>query len=258
MPPYPPPPPPQKKSTKSQNPKNSSVLSLNIRGLIPGTRRDKLTFLSSLANESEAEIIMITESHLSPKICDSEVNLPGWGLARGDRETRQSGGSLIYYKDQMTALHEKSHSNSYVDTVMIYTPLTDSAWISVYRPPNCPNNKFIEAMEVIQEWTTKLERSLEKTPNIYLAGDFNMPTIRSWDHVSAEDTSHSATSGSNNLTTVGANKEQVLRLAKFASDWSLTQEIKENTHAGNILDLLFTNNTNSIESVEITEKYPNL
>ena len=163
-----------KKNTKSQNSKKSSILSLNIRGLIPGTRRDKLIFLSTLANESEAEVIFVTETHLSEKICDSEINLPGWELTRSDRLSRQSGGVMIYYRDQITATHFNSFSNSFVETTMIFTPKTDSSWIAIYRPPHCPAVKFLESMEKISDWIVKLEETLQKTPTIYLSGDFKL------------------------------------------------------------------------------------
>ena len=131
--PYPPPPP--KKILNPQKPKKSSLISLNIRGLIPGTRKDKLIFLSSLGEESEAELILVTETHLSEKVADSEVAIPGWGLARSDRLNRQSGGTLIYYRDQLTTLYERSFSNSYTEVTMLYTPSSDSAWIVTYCPP---------------------------------------------------------------------------------------------------------------------------
>ena len=92
----------KKKKKYCSKSKNSSIISLNIRGIIPGTRRDKLIFLQALGEESESEVIFITETHLNQKISDYEISLPGWGLVRGDRLTRQSGGTMIFYRDQMT------------------------------------------------------------------------------------------------------------------------------------------------------------
>ena len=120
-------------------------------------------------------MILITETHLSEKICDSEVKIPGWELSRGDRIKRQSGGVMIMYRDQMTATNFESFSNSYVETTMLYTPASDSAWIAVYRPPNCPAAKFLEAMMKMNIWISELEKTLLKTPVIYISGDFNFP-----------------------------------------------------------------------------------
>ena len=212
-----------------------------------------MTFLSALASENEAEVIFVTETHLSNNISDSEINLPGWGLARGDRLIRQSGGSMIFYRDQLTALHESSFSNSYVDVSMIYTPINDSAWIVVYRPPNCPAAQFCEAIDTIRKWTLKLEESLGKTPNLYMSGDFNMAQMGSWDVATVDEVLANSATRAANDSTIGNDKEQVLYLIKFIQDWNLSQEIEESTHSGNILDLLFTNNTESIEEVEVLE-----
>ena len=239
------PPPPTKKK--------SSIITINIRGLIPGTRRDKLTFISALANESEAEIIFITETHLSSKISDSEIEIPGWGSTRGDRIIRQSGGAMILYRDQMTVFHEHAFSNSYVETSMLYTPSNDSAWIVIYRPPHCPAPKFIEAMNSIQDWITKVSTIVGKTPNIYFSGDLNMPDMKNWDPTLMEDVISTATSRAATENVIGNDKEQISMLIKFAHLWSLTQEVQDNTHGDNILDLLFTNNSDSIEEVEVLE-----
>ena len=264
-------PPPHKKNIKSQkkgkgvegsngnalppppHKKNSSIITINIRGLIPGTRRDKLTFISALANESEAEIIFITETHLSNKISDSEIVIPGWGSTRGDRILRQSGGSMILYRDQMTVFHEHSFSNSYVDSAMIYTPSSDSAWIAIYRPPNCPAPKFSEAMESINEWILKVTSLLGKTPNIYFSGDLNMPQMKNWDPILMEEVIANTASRADSDNVIGNDKDQIMTLIKFAHHWSLSQEVQEKTHADNILDLLFTNNSDSIEEVEVLE-----
>ena len=242
-----------KKNIKPQKSKKSSLICANIRGLIPGTRRDKLTYLSSLASESSAEIIIVTETHLSPKISEAEINIPGWGTARCDRLERKSGGSLIYHRDQMTATNIDSFSNSYVDTTMLFTPSNESAWIALYRPPNCPELKFEEALVKIRNWILKLEEALGKTPVIFLAGDFNFPQMGSWSTSTIEAMTSNPTTRIENVTTVGTDKTQILSLISLINDWSLTQEVIDVTHGQNILDLVFTNATESIEETEVIE-----
>ena len=132
---------------------------------------------------------------------------------------------------------------------MLYTPSSESAWVVIYRPPRCPAGKFSEAVNVIHEWITKVEESLERVPNIYITGDFNLASMKTWDTDDIENSS-SITSPS-----IGEEKEQILKLVSLIQDWSLTQEVKESTHSGNVLDLLFTNNSDTIEEVEIIENF---
>ena len=86
-----------KKNIKNKNPKESkkasksTIILANIRGLIPGTRRDKVQFISALASESDSEIILLTETHLEKRINDCEVSFPGWNLLRADRHNETEG-----------------------------------------------------------------------------------------------------------------------------------------------------------------------
>ena len=172
--------------------------------------------------------------------------------------TRQSGGTLIFYRDQMTTLSESIFSNSYVDTTMMYSPKTDTAWIVIYRPPNCPAPKFIEALKFINEWILKLKDSLGKTPTICMTGDLNMPSMKSWEIETIEDMTSNSNAREINNKSISEDKEQIMELVSFTQDWSLQQEVKEPTHLGNILDLVFTNNPDMIEEVEVIKTSKNI
>ena len=73
--------------------KKSTIFVGNIRGLIPGTRRDKLQYISALSEDLETEVIILTETHLEKGISDGEIALPGWNSLRADRnpETKRRG-----------------------------------------------------------------------------------------------------------------------------------------------------------------------
>ena len=118
--------------------KKSSIISVNIRGLIPGLRRDKLIFLEALAEETNADFICLTETHLVPEVTPEEINIPGWQIIRSDRLLRQGGGALTLVRDDLTVTHEKTFSNTHVEVTLCYIPKLEIAIITLYRPPHAP------------------------------------------------------------------------------------------------------------------------
>ena len=137
----------------------------------------------------------------------------------------------------------------------MFAPKSETAWIVLYRPPRCPPIKLSEALEFVQEWITKVENFLGKIPTIYLTGDFNMASMGDWSPDVIENMTSNPSARNDSDNTIGEDKEQILLLLSFIQDWSLCQEVKEKTHGNNILDLIFTNNTESIDEVEILENF---
>ena len=123
----------------------------NVRGLLSYDKTKILT-LERLANLNNSVAIMLTETHLSIDIEDSEVNINGWNVLRGDRSNRKCGGSIIYTKDGLTVANESNFSNDYCDVVAVYISNRNIAMISVYRPPSCPTAKFSEVISYMEKW----------------------------------------------------------------------------------------------------------
>ena len=148
------PPPPQKNLKNQQNTKKniknikskkSTIISCNIRGLVPGLRRDKLTYLCTIADQLNTNFLMLTESHLSESVTEAETFLPGWQNIRSDRKSRQKGGAIIYVRDQFTIEDTLTFSNDYVEIICTFIPAQDLALITLYRPPATPASKFFRS-----------------------------------------------------------------------------------------------------------------
>ena len=58
------------------------------------------------AQLSNALLVAVPETWLSPDIFDSEVNhnFPGYSLFRCDRMTRQGGGVALYIREDLTVM----------------------------------------------------------------------------------------------------------------------------------------------------------
>ena len=63
--------------------------------------------------------IVLTETWLSPKICDGEVKIDGFNLFRADRDTRKNGGTCIYLKEELAAVSCLQYSNTIVEGLVI-------------------------------------------------------------------------------------------------------------------------------------------
>ena len=84
----------------------------------------------------------LTESHLSPNIQESEVYLEGWQTIRSDRSNRQGGGVIVYINDHMAPLFEYTYENDTCNLVNVYISEIDTAFITIYRPPDSKYDKL--------------------------------------------------------------------------------------------------------------------
>ena len=142
-----------------------SMISANIRGLNPGMKYSKIEYLNDLANDKNAIIMAITESHLSEGILDSEISIKGWAHVRADRDNWIGGGVIVYVKDDYTISSEISFSNSVCETVCIYINKLNIGLVTIYQLPNSDNDEFIEWIDKIEEWMADRKKR-KKTPNL--------------------------------------------------------------------------------------------
>ena len=77
-------------------------------------------------------------------------------------------------------------SNSYVEYQLIHMKKRNIVIINVYRPPDCPTEKFSSRLN---ELRTKLLEIGNPKPNIIYTGDLNFPTI-DWQMETADDGTH--------------------------------------------------------------------
>ena len=77
---------------------------MHIRGLYPLNNRTKVAYLSDLAAESNAPLLTITETHLTPDMKSAEVLIPGYTLYRSDRIGGRS--HAVYVKDTLTVIEK--------------------------------------------------------------------------------------------------------------------------------------------------------
>lgn len=198
---------------------------------------------------------MLTETWLRNHK-DAELYIQNYKIFRSDRvrpkkrRGRNSGGTAIYIRDDLAASTDilLEHSNGVVETLCVYIKSINLIICLTYRQPNDPKggnySTAKEFNESLQKLTAVIEKLPSPTPNIILAGDFNLPKTN-WPQGTAK-------SGA-----TPDERDMIELLSKFTTQHFLSQHILEQTHeAGNTLDLIFTNNTDIIHSYTVTPTQP--
>ena len=93
--------------------------------------------------------------------------------------------------------------------------------------PDTSQKEFEEALKDLNEELRKLNAH---SKNIFIFGDFNLSTIN-WKN--------------------GRGLDKFQFLEEFIEEWNLEQMVNEPTRKDNILDLLFTNSNDIIETIEV-------
>ena len=205
----------------------SSIIFGNVAGLYPRTNNVKVQYLGEVAEESNAIIIALTESHLKSQILDAEVHIPGFQLFRSDRNYHiNKGGVITFVKEEYACGVEvlASGCNDTAEWNCLFLPVIRAVVVNVYRPPSCPEHKFKEMLAEISAAIGKISSPM---PTIIICGDFNLPIIN-WE------------TGTIAGGTTDAQK-QAEALHEFMNTHCLQQIIREPTRMQNILDLFLTN-----------------
>ena len=132
---------------------------------------------------------------------------------RADRTLgRKNGGVITYIKatEEVDAEELIAKSNSYLQYQLIYMQKRNIVIIDVYRPPDCPTEKFISPLNELKTKQIKIGNPM---PTIIFTGDLNFPII-DWQMETADG---------GNTWKSGSNKY----LLQFAQEQCLQQYIEE-------------------------------
>ena len=191
--------------------------------------------IKELAIEQNAQIISLTESHLSDDLHEAEISIEGYNVFRKDRtNNRRRGGVITYLKDNLaiTAQELTSGSIGLIEYQCLYIKRLDILLINVYRSPDSTTENFAEVLDALKETAN----NFSVCPNIIMTGDFNFPGIN-WLH--GEASNRQTESSTQSL------------FVNFMNELFLTQLVDRPTRQRNILDLILTNNDELITEVDI-------
>ena len=223
---------------KSQG--QTRIITANIRGLYPKKFKQKVNILADYASYHDVGFIILTESHLQPKILDAEIAIKNYQLYRCDRANHRKGGGVIVYvrRDFNKSCRTiRAESNTVVECLTLHIKSLDLFIGAIYRPPKCEEvAKFTQMLNNINE---DIERLGTPAPNILILGDLNMPKAN-W-------TTLEIYGGSDSI------RRQAQSLFSFTETHALEQLVQGATRGQNTLDLCFSNNDELIDHIEIND-----
>lgn len=173
--------------------------------------------MCSYLENSNCDILLLTETWLNPNISDSEVLLdsPDFHIFRKDRIGRAGGGVLIAIKSHITSFVIDIPSRLEIVWVCSSSHASKTIFGVCYRPPDCSESFVTDLHDNLTNLRSKFPKA-----DVFLLGDFNYPEI-DW----------------SNLTSLSRNSREFLDLTL---DFSFVQLIDQPTRQHNILDLLLS------------------
>ena len=221
------------KPKKQPNP-TLKILVMNCRSAKANGRKAQF---DTLVEDTQADIIIGTESNLNKSINSNEIFPSGYTVYRKDRDTgKEWGGVFILVNSKFNSDEPENLKIVSINEqlwVRISILGTKSLFVgSFYKPPSTTD----------QEYFKPLEDSLALIPTdayIYLGGDFNLADI-DWSNQTPRP----------NAT----NSKQCNRLITLAEDFSLDQLVDFPTRCdednANTLDLFFTNHRSLVQTTK--------
>ena len=221
---------------------------LNIRGLIT-KEQSKVPFIHDILHNpatNSSFAFGITESWLRDHT-DAEIDIPDFKPYRADRKRlkakrgRESGGAVLYVHNDYASDPTFEFVSGNNECIGVFIESANTMVYVAYRQPDSKNHRstskeFAELTNALDAHMTSLPTP---TPNIILMGDFNLPNA-DWE---TGETLLDADSDS-----IPAEKRRMIKLLYDLSlNHFLVQQVDGPTHIkGNTLDLMFTNNSDSL------------
>lgn len=207
-----------------------SVYYQNVRGM-----RTKLNILSESIASISYDVLVLTETWLTPNFYNNELYMDNFTVYRKDRLADTSpfsrgGGVLVAVSNNIQSIGLPSSPNIEDVFVLLGSGKNIVIMGAVYFPPRSPS-------DVYQSFSSDLDLLVEKYPSAFicLLGDFNLPRCR-W-----EITPFSSNAYPPQGTPLGVT-DALEVLSTMSSFHNLYQNNQVTNVHGSILDLVFTEN----------------
>jgi hypothetical protein len=162
---------PKRAPPTKASPNNIKVLVINFQSI-----RNKKEEFGTLVDQVDPDIVLGTETWLSPLIANSEIIPEGYEPYRKDREGDQHGGVFILVKKHL--ISERITIQEAGESVFATVELSNNCPLiigAIYRPTNGDYEYIDKICSTIYDLANK-----HKNATLWLGGDFNLPDI-CWD-----------------------------------------------------------------------------
>ena len=202
------------------------LLNVNCQSIVK-----KKEEIDHLLYSTKTDIIVGTESWLTPDIKGHEVFPPDFTVYRRDREIGRGGGVFVAVRADVVSLREKDiETECEILWIKLNIASNKNLYIGAYYRSNATDDQSLNS----------LAQSLAKLPrdrsHVWLAGDMNLPGLE-W--------------SSTQLKPACCSPSQHTLFLDILADHGLTQVIDQPTRGDNTLDLLVINNPTLVNRTEI-------
>ena len=223
---------PIKKKTFSKNSNKLKVININFRSVV-----NKVPELQCLIDTENPDVVIGTESWLSPEISSGEIFPSGYTAYRADRISKtRSGGVFILVRNSLICTEQAQfRTNCEMVWVKLEVAGVHPLYIcAYYKPTEEDQDSMLElrrSIELVKRQTA------ETKGNIWVLGDFNLPKLTWTDRSPSVKPDCSLT------------KTYDLFL-DLLNDFGFTQMVTTPTRQDNILDLFLTTNPTLVDEVD--------
>ena len=231
------------RSTKSKKPGKTRSSRNKIRCILINCRsiKNKVADFEVLEEIHKPDLVCGVESWLNETIYTSEIFPNIFSVFRNDRTTETTGGGVFQaIRNDLISTHSQDLTTE-CEIIWTETQINGRKplLIGTYYRADDQQGDMIDQLDLS---ISKLGDKIN-THDVILVGDFNLPNI-DWDDLSAFSKS-------------GYSKTAAEKLVNLSVEHGLTQCVTEATRkqgdTENILDLVFTNNPDSIQKITITD-----
>ena len=162
------------------------------------------------------------------------MKIPGYESFRSDRCGRIGGGCILYVHEQLLVSADYTFKDPCNNLVVVYIETLHTIAALQYRPSDSPDADFARMMVELRN-CIDIHSSGNRTPDVYLMGDFNLPEYN-W-----------------NTGTIssGPSYQACLKLQEVINNNFLSQLVMEPTRGKNTLDLILTNKSQDVIEVNV-------
>ena len=212
--------PPTRKNRKD----NLKVVVMNCQSIL-----NKIPELHTFTDTCQPDIIVGTESWLTPSVMSSEVFPDDYITYRKDRQDKKGGGVFICVKKDLISSEISLNITSELLFVKIHLKDQKDLIVGSFYRPDWTDEEYF------QNLTDCLQQLRKPDQVMWLGGDFNLGDI-DWDSCSVKPPC--------------SRLRLSQSLLQAAEDFSLTQVVKIPTRKERILDLFLTSHPNLVNRVQ--------
>lgn len=146
---------------------------MNIQSLISNHE-----YLEILMLERKPMIVLLSETHVTSDISNSEIEISGYTLVCCNSHSRHTGGVAMYIKNELKL--NKLSNETFYNSIWILSieviceqNVNSGIFTVIYRSPSSPITQFIN---VFEQWTID---HIDMSKTNIICGDFNVDLLKS-------------------------------------------------------------------------------